>query len=159
MWSGHAPIVKLGEVLMPCPPAAAAAAAAIWCDNCEICCCVEFGVAEVIGEDVFDDEFDSCAPNPFIGDFEALLSGDIWLRLRNSQFLQSISARFGMSTWSGHAMRVFCCCCCDRNSLSVFCCSRKLVSCERSAWEFRNFKSPGKRLKFNEKWSVKMFKV
>lgn len=141
IWSGHAPIVKLGDVLMPCPPA-------ICCDNCESCCCCsEFGVAEVIGEDVFEEEFDSWAPKPFMGDFEALRIGDIWLRLRNSQLLQSISARFGTSTWSGHAMRVCCCCCCDRNSLSVFCCSRKLVSCERSAWEFRNFKSPGKIIK------------
>ena len=64
--------------------------------------------------------------------------------LGNSQFLQSTSARFGMSTCSGHPIRV---CCCDRNSLNVFCCSRKLVNWERSACEFRNFRSPGEGIK------------
>ena len=143
MWSGQAPMVKLGEVLR------------------FDCCCwrfwwsrrAEFGVTdEVIGEDVFDDvdeAFDSvwCWPKPpLIGDFK--VSGEfIWLIFKNSQFLQSISLRFGASVCSGHVRRWFCicccwCCCCARSSFSVLCCSRRLVSCERSADEFRNLKSP-----------------
>lgn len=111
--------------MLICPPA-------IWC--AANCICWAFGVADVIGDDVFDDAFDSCA-YPFIGDFDALLIGDSWLILRNSQFLQSISFRLVTSACSGHAIRD---CCCARNSFSLLCCSRRLVSCDRSAWKVEN---------------------
>lgn len=135
MWSGQAPMVKLGDVLM------------LDCWRFWWSWRAEFGVTEdVIGEDVFDDvdeAFDSvwCWPKlPLIGDLRVSCEFR-WFMLINSQFLQSMSLRLVASACSGHVRRCWCCCC-ARNSFSVLCCSRRLVSCDRSADEFRNLKSP-----------------
>lgn len=143
IWSGHAPIVKLGDV---------------WRFDCCWRLCwwsAEFGVTDdVIGEDVLDDvdeAFDSvccCWPKlpPLIGDFSEESGEFIWLFMfKNSQFLQSISLRLDTSMCSGHARRCCCCCCCccARNSFSVLCCSRRAVSWDKSADTLRNlFRSP-----------------
>ena len=74
--SGHAPIVnddtlelkflRLGiNFIVAYPSYTYLGEVFIFCDGviwCEIwSCCCEFGVADVFGEDVFDEAFDSCA--------------------------------------------------------------------------------------------------